>query len=125
MATRAELFRAKAEQKNARPKHSKKTPKHFPGEVRTENGPVKKRGVGHTATRNVSRHAAKKATYALEDSATKPSRKSTRKSANRIKFEAPLHRRSIVEARTPETRAAKSNVWKKRHGATVPKRRSK
>lgn len=51
----------------------------------------RKAGGGRTASRNFSKHGEKRAVYALEDSATgKPSRKSTRKAANRMKFAHPV-----------------------------------
>jgi hypothetical protein len=113
MATKADQYRAQVEQDNSRAKpHLRKVKKHHPGEVMTENGPAKKRGVGHTATRNVSHHAEKKATVALDDSATKPSRKSTRKSANRSKFESSLHIHQINANRSPDFRAAQATARK-------------
>jgi hypothetical protein len=78
-----------------------------------------------TADRNRSSHAARKGGVVLEDSRTKPSRKSTRRgkgkvvttSANadgiptkragegHVKAGANLHLRAIVKARSPEQRA--------------------
>jgi hypothetical protein len=109
MATRAERFKSDEQLKQRRPRASK-SKKHFPGETLTPDGPAKKRGVGHTATRNVSVHAQKKATFALDDSATTPPRKSTRKSANRSKADSNLRRREQRSDHSPEVKAAKSNV---------------
>ncbi len=122
MATRAEQFRSQNERaRRGAPKHPTKVPKRFPGEAATEliadalpPNQRKRRGIGHTATRNVSRHAGKKATFALEDSATKPSRKSTRKSANRSKFESALHRRAADRTESADARARKTGVAKEK-----------
>lgn len=73
----------------------------------------RKVGRGGTATRNTQLYAPK-ATYALEDSQQpKPSRKSTRKSAHKVKADAPLRTRAIVEARSPETRAVRARIRKR------------
>jgi hypothetical protein len=69
----------------------------------------RKAGAGSTASRNQSKRAAKKGGATLEDSATgRPSRKSTRKSANRTKPTSNLQRRAIRKARAPKTRAHKA-----------------
>jgi hypothetical protein len=122
MATRAEQFRATEERaRRGAPKHPPKEPKRYPGHEATEQiaasldpNERKRRGIGHTATRNVSRHAEKKATVALDDSATKPSRKSTRKSANRSKFESALRRRSTIATSSSDARARKACVAKEK-----------
>jgi hypothetical protein len=52
---------------------------------------------------------ARKASAALEDSAQdRPSRKSTRKSANRTKQGSQLQRRKVRETAAPSARAAKA-----------------
>jgi ribosome-associated translation inhibitor RaiA len=66
----------------------------------------RKAGGGSTARRN-SRKNAPKATAALEDSATTPSRKSGRKSANRIKSASPMTVTNTVKVRSPSARAAR------------------
>jgi hypothetical protein len=71
----------------------------------------KKAGGGQTADRNRSAHAAKKATYALENSEQEtPSRKSTRRSANRIKPDSQLKRRQTRATTSPKARAAKAQA---------------
>src|SRR5690349_6918310 len=104
MATRAEQF--KAEQTRKGPPKPKKVARRPPAEVLDEglgnDAPHHKRGTGHTKTRNLSEHAGKKASVALEDSATRPSRKSTRDSANRSKFESALRRREIIVSRSAD-----------------------
>ncbi|WP_437278135.1 hypothetical protein WME90_44080 [Sorangium sp. So ce375] len=68
----------------------------------------RKAGGGSTARRNTLRRA-RKASAALEDSAQdRPSRKSTRKSANRAKQGSKLQRRKVRETSTPSARAAKA-----------------
>jgi hypothetical protein len=65
-------------------------------------------GGGSTARRN-TRKTAPRATATLEDSARdRPSRKSTRKSANRAKQGSKLRRRKVREVRSPSARAAKA-----------------
>ncbi|WP_438024630.1 hypothetical protein [Sorangium sp. So ce233] len=70
----------------------------------------RKAGGGSTARRNAMRRA-RKATATLEDSARdRPSRKSTRKSANRAKQDSKLRRREVRQATTPSARAAKATA---------------
>ncbi len=108
MATKAERFKSEVERsgpkKKAKPvrKVTKDTPPEEKAERRT-NEPT------GTATRNVSKRAGKKAVVALEDSATgTPSRKSTRKSANRGKPTSNTVRKVKRAARSPQARAAKA-----------------
>jgi hypothetical protein len=68
-------------------------------------------GVG-TARRNRSERAAKKALVMLEDSATTPSRKSTRKGKNRSRANQHLERQKLRDQRTPEARARKAQAKK-------------
>jgi len=69
----------------------------------------KKVGAGHTARRNTKLNTSGM-TATLEDSATgKPSRKSTRKSANRSKPNQ-LTRRTKRKLHSPESRAARSRA---------------
>ena len=96
MVTKADDFRreqqAKERKKNAKPKKPKKAKRR---NVDTADVGVsatdEKRGALHTADRNRSMHAERKASVVLEDSESgKPSRKSSRKSANRLKMAAGL-----------------------------------
>lgn len=103
MATKAEIFRYRMERSG--PKKSKRPPRprrdvpvdtSLPGISATD----RKAGGGATARRNKSKSAGKSAVYALEDSATgKPSRRSTRKSANRAN-PAGAKRRAYAAKRT-------------------------
>ena len=71
----------------------------------------KKAGGNSTADRNRSVHAAKKASYELEDSATGvPSRKSTRRSENRVKPDSNLKRRQTRATSSPKARATRAAV---------------
>jgi hypothetical protein len=71
---------------------------------------------GSTAGRNRSARAAKKAAYALEDSATgRPSRKSSRRAANRAKPGSNLTRQRQREIRSPEALAARAKARARRH----------
>lgn len=117
MATKAQQFKSKTQQ-DVGPKKPKQPPRprrdigvdtSLPGVSATD----RKRGDGHTAERNPSQHAARKATFKLEDSAQdRPSRKSTRKSANSAKSDSNLRRRQTRTARSPATRAAKAAARK-------------
>ena len=89
MATKAELFRYQAERSGPkRPKAPPKRPRNSPVDTALPGVSASDRKVGprSTATRNASSRAARSAPYRLEDSRTgRPSRKSTRRSANRLK----------------------------------------
>ncbi|HTJ84539.1 MAG TPA: hypothetical protein VL400_22625 [Polyangiaceae bacterium] len=102
MATRAERFRADEANTQARKTRAaganRKTSRSKPG------APPDKRS-------HDKPHAAKKATYALEvgaDASKRPSRKSTRKSANRSKTGASFDRREALVKGSPETVARKA-----------------
>jgi hypothetical protein len=91
MATRAEEFRAAAQRK--RPK---------PPRAETKPSPTKKKPSA----------VARRATFKLETVAgsARPSRKSTRKAANRAKPDTNLERRRIRKAHSPEERARKETA---------------
>lgn len=65
----------------------------------------KKVGAGTSGKRNFSKAAKKKAAFALEDSVTSASRKSTRKSSNRQKPDSQLKRRATRRTTAPTARA--------------------
>lgn len=99
MSTKAERFRYQSERSGP------KRPKAPPRPKRSD--PVDTSKVGVSATdrraatpRKPSEHAAKKAAYILETSATKPSRKSTRRAANRMKTDSQMR----VKQRVAESR---------------------
>ncbi len=113
MATKAERFRMEQQRsKSKKPRRARRrrdTPVDTakPGVSATD----RKAGAGSTAARNRSGHAAKKATYALEDSATgKPSRRSSRRAANRAKPGSNLTRQKQREMRSPEARAEQAKA---------------
>jgi hypothetical protein len=60
-----------------------------------------------SARRNSRQHVGDE-TYALEDSRGKPSRKSTRRSANRTKAATQLERRAVRQTHSSQARAARS-----------------
>jgi hypothetical protein len=108
MATKAEEFHAE-EERAAQKKNRKRAPKR---------GPVKKKQT-HAEGR-----VAEKATYALEKTAEgkRPSRKSSRKSANRSKADASFNiteerKKTSSDARFRKDRAAKTRV----RGSSTPK----
>jgi len=107
MLRKAEQFRREAQRPARRPP-TPKTPK-WDGVDTSQPGvsaSANKRGQGHTAPRNASRHADRKAAVALEDSATgRPSRKSSRKSSNHGMADANLHARQTRRTTSAKARA--------------------
>jgi len=113
MATKAERYRAEQERsgpkKTAKRRRRRNTPLETakPGVSATD----RTAGAVSTAARNRSKHAAKKATYALEDSATgRPSRRSSRRAANRAKPGSNLTRQKQREIRSPEAQAERAKA---------------
>jgi hypothetical protein len=102
MSTKAERFRYEAERSGP-----KKRPKPPPKPKRDAVIDTSLPGVSASdrraaKPRNVSDHAGKKAAYILETSATKPSRKSTRRAANRLKNDSQMRvKRSVAEGKPP------------------------
>jgi hypothetical protein len=97
MATKSETFHAKEQRAaaNAEPK------------VRPERS---KPGAAPGERTRSKKHAEKKATYALEaPTEGRPSRKSTRKSANRAKPDTNLHLRDTRQKTSPEARARRAS----------------
>lgn len=109
MMRKAEQFRREALRPKAQPQRARRAvtfaaDTEQPGVTET----TKKRGRGHTASRNVSGHAARKASFALEDSATgRPSRKSSRRSSNHAKPDSNLKRRQTRATSSAKSRAAR------------------
>ncbi len=125
MATRSEVFKAKAARAANPPKPKRKAVKRRDTPVDTAKPGVsatkRKAGGGSTLARNKSARAEAKGGAAAEDSATgKPSRKSTRKSTGRAKRTANLERRAVRKASAPKARAAKAKAKPK----AKPKRRA-
>jgi hypothetical protein len=89
MATKSQHFRYQAERSGwKRSKKPKPAPRNWPVDTSLPgvSATDRKVGGGSSGIRNLSSRAARKAPYALEDSATgRPSRKSTRRAANRQK----------------------------------------
>jgi hypothetical protein len=105
MATKAEQFRTLQQQRAAK--------EHAPAKAKTAAKKPKPAAEGAgapggTAERNRSARAGRKATAALEDSATRPARKSTRGSANRGKTSSNLERRETRKVRAPSARASRA-----------------
>jgi hypothetical protein len=105
MATKAERFRYELEREKPR-----KT-KNVGGRNAAAKGPRRQRVAKQKAgsrARGAIPHTSRssRAAFALETSRGRPSRKSTRKSANRIKANSNLTRREIRRVRSPKTRAA-------------------
>lgn len=111
MATKAETARARAERTGHGKKPKKDRSRTKQARVRVEQEAAKYAS-GHyaggvTASRNVKVDRADHETHDLEDSGTgRPSRKSTRKGANRVKPDSQLRRRAVRRARSPEARSA-------------------
>lgn len=73
----------------------------------------RKAGYGSSAARNTLRRAPK-AAVALEDSRTVPSRKSTRKSANRMRSSAALEQAESMRRQRPGVQAARARARRRR-----------
>ena len=108
MATKAELFRYKQERMGPKrpprpPRWRRDTPVNtaLPGVSATD----RKVGKNATGTRNVSKSAAKKAPYQLENSKTVPSRKSTRRGANKQRQDNQLWEKQLRVTTSPSARA--------------------
>lgn len=99
--SRANLLRAAARPEKLR--RDAWTDTSLPGVSETD----RKAGGGSTAARN-TRLRTTRATATLEDSATKPSRKSTRKSANRQKSGSQQQRRQKRALHAPSSRARRA-----------------
>jgi hypothetical protein len=118
MATRAERARAAAERSTAKDRTKKKvTARAERAKDASRVARAKKSASGHWvggsgARRNVKSDKGKKATFALEDAApsARPSRKSTRRGANRIKPDSNLRRREMRRDAAPKTRAGKKSA---------------
>jgi hypothetical protein len=114
MATKAEQERSQQERSGPdRPKQ--RSERERQASVRTENVRTQTGGRpagGVTAVRNIRDDSDdNRATYGLEDSGDgRPSRKSTRASANHIKPDSQLRRRATRAARSPQARAAAGSV---------------
>lgn len=72
-------------------------------------------GYGATAARNTRRRASG-ASVALEDSRTTPSRKSTRKSANRQRGATALERNESLQRQTPRAQATRARTQRGKGG---------
>jgi hypothetical protein len=117
MATKAQRFRSEQE-RNAgasKPKKKIRRPRARANDVDTSQPGVsatdRRAGGGRSGARNVSKRAERKGGARLEDSETgKASRKSTRKSAGRVKPSSNLQRRAIRKSASPQARAARAAV---------------
>ncbi len=118
MATKAEKFRSETERAGAKKPKAPRKPRR---DVQVDTAKPKtsatdrKAGGSSTAARNRSKKAAGKAGAALEDSVAskRPSRKSTRKSANRSKRDTNLSLRETRKVTSPKARARRAIAKKK------------
>jgi len=116
MATRSDQFKALAQRtRPRRPTRSGYMP--APGLVVETSRPqtnatLRRKGGSSTAARNRAAHAARKASFALEDSSSsgRPTRKSTRRGENRMKPESNLERRQKRRSASPQRQAQKASV---------------
>ena len=107
MSTKAERARSRTER--SKPPKPKKA--YVPKGTRARSVAAEVTNGGYaggvTATRNVKSSRGDHPTHGLEDSATgRPTRKSTRKGANRVKPDSQLRRRAVRQSQSPEARAA-------------------
>ena len=109
MSTKAERARSRAER--SKPPKPKKPYVAKGSRARSVAAEVTNGGYagGVTATRNVKGTRGDHPTHGLEGSATgRPTRKSTRKGANRVKPDSQLRRRVMRQSQSPEARAARA-----------------
>lgn len=100
---------AKAASKKTRGRRDVNVDTSLPGVSATDRKAGLENGEWSTAARNVHRAGKPNATHALEDSATgKPSRKSTRRSADHAKRDSNLRNRETRRVRSPAARQAKA-----------------
>ncbi len=107
MATKAERFRYEVERSGP------KKPKQPRAPARAKPVDTSMPGVSASdrrSSRSESIRAGKKAQYALEDSAGKPSRKSTRKASNRQKTDSQMRVKRRTAEVSPESRATASRA---------------
>src|ERR1700756_1055023 len=89
MASKADAF--KYQQERSGPKKERRVERDWPAHAGGARPADERQRHGRTSSRNFSLHAEREAPYSLEDSPSgKPSRKSTRRSANRMKPSHPL-----------------------------------
>jgi hypothetical protein len=108
MATRSEQFHANEQRRGETPDDQRRrAARSKPGVPLTERSRAKK-------------HAEKKATYALEETAAgaQPSRKSTRKSANRAKPDTNLTLRESLQKGSPEARYRRASAQRSHSGGS-------
>lgn len=123
MATRAERFRAAEQRKRHQPDPAiESTKKPRGGRRLAKTADTSKPGVAaddrrwggeSTAARNRTKRGAKNAPYALEDSrasTSRPSRKSTRRSNDKIKHATQLQGRQLRRTTSPKARAERAAV---------------
>jgi hypothetical protein len=96
MATKAERFRAEAQVENSSRK--------------AKTRPAKTRSKAPDKPHNLSARAGRTAVVSYEPSVGRPSRKSTRGSANHLRPVNPLERRVQAKQAAPETRARTSRA---------------
>ncbi|HXS99055.1 MAG TPA: hypothetical protein VN915_00090 [Elusimicrobiota bacterium] len=88
MASKADAF--KYLEARSGPKKARRPDRDWPARPGGARPADERQRHGRTASRNFSLHAEREAPYSLEDSpAGKPSRRSTRRSANRMKASRP------------------------------------
>ncbi len=100
MATRAEVFRSEVERSGPkRPKRARRTPRSSPVDTALPGVSASDRRA--PPTHQESRSAGRKAAYVLEDSATVPARRSTRKASNRQRTDVKMNKKRRVDLARP------------------------
>ncbi len=106
MATRAEQFRAEQQISNKPPRPKKVRTRSVDRSVGAATAGVSGAGIAH---QNLAKRSTNKGGPALEVSeSAKPSRKSTRSSAGRVKSATELQRRQTRRINSPKARATKA-----------------
>jgi hypothetical protein len=113
MATKAERARYAAERSKPGKVKQPPPPRRDVGVDTAKPGVSasdRKVGLESSARRNLKKNGAPRASVVLEDSLGQPTRKSTRRAANRAKPSSNLTRRQIRRSTSPKSRAQKAEA---------------
>jgi hypothetical protein len=109
MATKAEQFKARVQRSGGKRTRSRR--RKVANERAAAQSTAPRSMPGANQFQNISARAARKAEVKLEASESgRPSRKSTRRSANKGKLASNLERRQIRRIISPKTRAARARA---------------
>jgi hypothetical protein len=126
MATKAERYKYRQQRSGPKKAKSPQRPRRDTPIDTARTGvsaTARKAGAGSTAARNRSLRAERKGGAVLEDSATdRPSRKSTRRSAGRMKRETNLVLRGARSTGAPRARASRAKPARAKRSARAARK---